>query len=73
MTHCPYCKGESGFYKKERAVVKYMKRYEWNGDPGDNSDTYDHIDVRYISKRRYCLDCHKVVPEKTIEKYFLRL
>lgn len=55
---CPHC-GYDEFYIKERVSGIVHFNYKYNGDLGDNSEVYDHINSKRIGKYAYCTGCNR--------------
>ena len=58
ITECPYC-GYDEYYIKQyiKGKLSYYKRFD--GKEADNSDMYDYLDAKNISKYAWCGWCHK--------------
>lgn len=62
MKKCPYCGSNSGYYMYERVHRSLM--FDFDDEPdGASEDITD-----YSGKRKYCLDCHKILPKKLFEQ-----
>lgn len=59
LKKCPFCGGERGYYQVEK--VERTLRFTWDGNLNGGSDDY----VSWEGKRRYCIDCDRILPRKT--------
>lgn len=58
---CPYCGGTTGYYQMEK--VHRALEFTWDGEPdGASEDIEDSL-----GKRRYCQDCHRILPRKMFD------
>lgn len=58
MKKCPYCGSGKGYYTIER--VHRALCFTFEGEPdGASEDVTD-----YSGKRRYCLECGKILPRE---------
>lgn len=62
MKRCPYCGSDSGYYMYERVHRGLM--FDFNDEPiGATEDV-----TEYAGKRKYCVNCHKILSEKLFEQ-----
>lgn len=58
MKSCPYCGSDEGYYMHER--VHRCLFFDFNDESiGASDDVGD-----YSGKRKYCLNCNKILPKK---------
>lgn len=59
---CPFCGSEEGYYMIER--VHRGLFFTFDDEPcGSGEDVAD-----WVGKRKYCLKCKKILPEKLFRK-----
>lgn len=58
---CPYCGGTTGYYQMEK--VHRSLAFTWDGEPDGGSEDVED----YLGKRRYCQDCHRILPRKMFD------
>lgn len=58
---CPYCGGATGYYQMEK--VHRALEFTWDGKPDGSSEDVED----YLGKRRYCQDCHRILPRKMFD------
>lgn len=62
MKKCPYCGSDEGYYMYER--VHRSLFFDFYDEPiGASEDVAD-----YSGTRKYCLNCHKILPKKLFEQ-----
>lgn len=62
MKSCPYCGSDNGYYIIEKVHRGLM--FSFDNEPiGATEDVED-----YTGKRKYCMDCHKILPKKLFEQ-----
>lgn len=60
---CPFCGSGNGYYMYEKVQRALMFSFEDSEPIGASEDM-----TEYSGKRRYCMDCHKILPRKLFEK-----
>ena len=63
---CPFCGSDEGYYMME--TVHRGLAFTWEGEPdGASEDVTDRE-----GKRRYCRNCHKILPKKLFKDEVMR-
>lgn len=59
---CPFCGGKSGYYEIEK--VHRSLFFAWNGEPDGSTEDV----TEWASKRKYCIDCNRILPRKIFQE-----
>lgn len=59
---CPYCGSDAGYYMIERVHRSLM--FDFFDEPDGASEDFED----YTGKRKYCRDCHRILPKKMFDK-----